>query len=723
MKQFLLVLSICLIGSGIFPINSQAQWIQTNGPYNKTITSFAESGVYLFAGTDGDGVYRSTNNGASWDSSNAGLGSNYVTALAVVGSYIFAGGTAGVYRSTDNGGSWNPFKTGLSNGVGALIVIGGNTILSGTDNYNNTNRGIYMSPTDTAGWVRVSTLGNNSTYNAFATNGPFIFASSGSIVLRSSDVGLTWSVASSGITLGSGIPALAVNGNAVFAGGPGGVCRSTDDGSSWTLVNNGLIGTATWVQALAVSGGNLCAGTREAGVYISTDNGDSWSPVGIDLFQIDTRVLVETGAGIFAGTGGSAPTTYERYGSGIFRSTNNGANWFATNYGLINTTVSALIYSGKLIAGTSNNGVYVSQNEGRTWVSNSGNYLDKHVLSLAANGADIYAGTQRGVYYSINSNLNWAGASAGLTDSVVKALVTGGVQPNTVVFAGTASGVFVSTNKGSSWNIANAGLINTNVQALARRNGTTLFAGTSGGIYFSADSGVSWIAVNSGLGNLNVLALAFSGTNLFAGTAGGIFLSTDNGSNWTDASSGLTNTDVRSFAIKGTNIFAGTMGGIFQSTDNGTNWVAVNSGLSGNSVLSLAASTYNLFAGTSGTAAWRRPLSEIISSIQEDNLVIPQQYYLEQNYPNPFNPATTIRYQLPVQSHVTLKVFDVLGREVTTLVNENKKPGSYEVEFNSSSASGGGLPSGVYFYRLQAGSPSASSGQSFVETKKLLLLK
>jgi hypothetical protein len=91
-------------------------------------------------------------------------------------------------------------------------------------------------------------------------------------------------------------------------------------------------------------------------------------------------------------------------------------------------------------------------------------------------------------------------------------------------------------------------------------------------------------------------------------------------------------------------------------------------------------------------------------------MIIPTIFELAQNYPNPFNPSTTIKYQLPISSKVTLKMYDVLGNEVITLLNEEKEAGAYEVIFNASNYS-----SGIYFYRLQAG--------SFVETKKMILLK
>ena len=102
------------------------------------------------------------------------------------------------------------------------------------------------------------------------------------------------------------------------------------------------------------------------------------------------------------------------------------------------------------------------------------------------------------------------------------------------------------------------------------------------------------------------------------------------------------------------------------------------------------------------------------TDVDDELNLIPTEYKLEQNYPNPFNPSTIISYQLPVAGNVTLKVFDVLGREVATLVNEEKAAGSYKVEFNSASSIKNPA-SGVYFYQLKAG--------NYIDTKKMMFLK
>ncbi len=103
------------------------------------------------------------------------------------------------------------------------------------------------------------------------------------------------------------------------------------------------------------------------------------------------------------------------------------------------------------------------------------------------------------------------------------------------------------------------------------------------------------------------------------------------------------------------------------------------------------------------------------SSSVEDINNVPSQFKLEQNYPNPFNPSTVISYKIQATSDVTLKVYDILGREVATLVNEYQQPGKYSVQFNAETRRGESLPSGVYFYQLKA--------VSFTEIKKLVLMK
>jgi hypothetical protein len=172
----------------------------------------------------------------------------------------------------------------------------------------------------------------------------------------------------------------------------------------------------------------------------------------------------------------------------------------------------------------------------------------------------------------------------------------------------------------------------------------------------------------------------------------------------------LTYLYVRALAVSGTNLFAGTEGGVFLSTNNGTIWTAVNSGLAILWVQSLAVSGTNLFAGTSGGGVWRRPLSEMITSVERVSTGLATHFGLEQNYPNPFNPSTTIRFSVASKAFVSVKVFDELGREVSSLVSEELSAGIHSRQWSAV-----GPASGIYFYRLQAG--------NFVETRKLLLLR
>jgi Secretion system C-terminal sorting domain len=259
------------------------------------------------------------------------------------------------------------------------------------------------------------------------------------------------------------------------------------------------------------------------------------------------------------------------------------------------------------------------------------------------------------------------------------------------------------------WQQAN-GPYGLDVTSIVINSSGDVFAGTSGGgVYLSTNNGSSWTQVNSGLTNTTVLSLAINTSgNIFAGIDGGVCLSTNKGSSWTEVNNGLRCATVWSLAINSSGyIFAATDEGVYLSTNNGNNWTQVNRGLTNTVVFALAInSSGNIFAGTVG-GVFRSINSTTDVKTQ---LTIPKEFVLLQNYPNPFNPGTVISYLLPENGFVTLKVYDMIGREVKTLVNDRQTAGTHSVKFNA-----GNLSSGVYFYRLQAG--------NYVNTKKLMLIK
>ena len=243
-------------------------------------------------------------------------------------------------------------------------------------------------------------------------------------------------------------------------------------------------------------------------------------------------------------------------------------------------------------------------------------------------------------------------------------------------------------------------------------SGNLLFAGVWGtGVFVSTDNGSNWIQKSSGLTIPYILCFAVSGTDIYAGTQGGVFLSTNIGHEWIQVNNGLTTTYILSFAVSGSNIMAGTFGGgVFITQDKGANWNAFNDGLIYSNIFSMTVSDEYAFAGTAlNGGVWRRSLSDITST-EEHTTVLPSRFNLSQNYPNPFNPSTTFRYSIPNESKVIIKVYDILGKEITTLLNEEKSAGSYEVDFNAVN-----LPSGVYFYQLKVG--------EYTNTKTMILIK
>jgi hypothetical protein len=336
------------------------------------------------------------------------------------------------------------------------------------------------------------------------------------------------------------------------------------------------------------------------------------------------------------------------------------------------------------------------------------------VYALQVVDSTLFAGTWGGgVFRSTNDGSNWLPANSGLGSSIVWTLA----RIDSYLFAGTyAAGIFVSTTLGDNWAPVNTGLNSIYVNALLA-NGHDLYAGTwGGGVFRSSDYGAHWTDVNTGLTDRYVWSFTANanGANVFAGTdTGGVYVTTNRGASWSPVNNGLSDSTVYVLLTNGSQLYAGTWGtGVFVSTNNGINWASRSFGLDSLALydLSLAVADSNVFVGTSGRGVWRRSLMDILSVDQTVNPALPTAFSLEQNYPNPFNPTTSIKFQVQSSTLVTLKVFDLLGRQAATLVNEQKSAGKYLVQWNAKN-----FASGVYFYRLTAGSFSA--------TRKLVLLR
>jgi hypothetical protein len=377
-----------------------------------------------------------------------------------------------------------------------------------------------------------------------------------------------------------------------------------------------------------------------------------------------------------------------------------------------------------LYAGT-NNGIYVTADSAKSWKAAMSGLTSTYVMSLCASGTTLYAGTDygsTGIFSSNDSGATWGASSSGVASTSIYALAA----VDTDVFAGTyGSGVYHATNKSGGWTAANSGLSNLFAWCLSV-SGHTLYAGTyGGGIFRSTDKGATWNSLAaSGLTDANITTLLVNGNRIYAGTwSSGLFLSTDSGAHFTAINNGLTSLTINALiAIPktggGYDLLTGGASnrGVFLSSDSGASWSAFNSGLDiSRQVDALALCGRTLLVGTTtkdDIGLWKRSLSDISTGISLSDNRVPATFKLAQNYPNPFNPTTTIRYEIPggTYGHTSLRVYDIMGREVATLVNETKEAGSYQVTFNASK-----LASGVYFYKLQAG--------NYTSVKKLLLLK
>jgi hypothetical protein len=373
----------------------------------------------------------------------------------------------------------------------------------------------------------------------------------------------------------------------------------------------------------------------------------------------------------------------------------------------LGASVKALaVGGGNIYAGLYGLGVFLSTDNGTTWTAVNSGLSSKYVMSLIVSGANIFTGIENGgVFLSTNDGTSWTPANSGLSTTNVGSFAVSDIGD---IFAATGSGVFLSSNNGTTWTAIDSGLKNKNVLSLVVSSTGVIFAGTSTGIFRSTNNGTSgWTAINNSLPmNSEVFSLAVSGTGgVFAGTMFGIYRSTDSGTNWTDVNSGMGATEVYSLAVSGTGtIFAGTRAdGVFLSANNGTTWTAISSGLPANSCIqSLVVSGDYIFAGTRNSSVWRRPLSEmegVINPERKQKMISRENLTISSS--GRANPRAIIEFSLPHFDQATVKIHDLSGHAIATLVDKTLESGLHSLIWDTRN-----IAAGCYFVRMQAGAMS-----------------
>ena len=278
-------------------------------------------------------------------------------------------------------------------------------------------------------------------------------------------------------------------------------------------------------------------------------------------------------------------------------------------------------------------------------------------------------------------------------------------------------------NSGDIWLEINSGT-NNNLKDLFFVNAFVGFAiGDNSTLLKTTNGGRSWNPIEMQFGNRNFNSIfAFDENNLIAaGELGSVFITNDGGINWYNA-------DVPNFELSfnhiifynsNTGIIVADQGILLITTDGGLSWQHAVTGIINNPDLytvSFADNKNGISAGKNGCKLYTLDGGVTWNEKNHNNQASGNKtaFSLSQNYPNPFNPSTQISYNLPFEGIVSLKVYDMLGKEITTLVNGYVNAGKYTVSFN-----GPNLSSGIYFYVLK----STSGSQSLSKTMRMILTK
>ncbi len=693
MIKLLLVLYLIFLSTQI-----SAQWFLTNDGGDRIQVLYAQ-GDTIFALPGSKGLFITTNNAKSWEC--IGFEDDYLTSIVKIENDLFvASYTRGVLKSIDNGITWTILK-GLPHSFPTFpwITSDGEKLFARSMDSQNYISSVYMSNDRGETWESItSTINGNSIYSiSLSDNDIYLGTDKG--VFVSKNQGNSWNEINNGIDRFP-IFNVFISDSILFALTGSDLYRSNDDGSHWNTVDN--VHSPSYMISYK---NNLYGCSNGLGVIFSSDAGLTWKNINNGLFSEYALSLVSNETDLFVGVQG-----------GVYELGEDGKTWEPATYGIPNSgggPIYSFVTKGDTIFAGTGRGVIYSTDGGGWWLYGNNEMFSNKIYALTLSGDTIFAGTNNGLFSSIDNGQSWNYINTGIPDTVINGFLS---YDNQILAFSKGSGIYSSLDNGNSWNAINTGLTNNNINALIKYN-NNIIAGTDSGIFNSLDGDFYWQKMNNELNDKSIKSLAVNGSTIYAGTSKkGFYFSTDGGISWYPKNdfTGIMSFDYRSInsiLIKGDTLLIGTSSGLFYSTINNLTWYHIG-GI--NDVNALTYSDRYLIAG--GTSIWVSTHVQIMD-VDKTNFPAPESFVLFQNFPNPFNPTTQIKYSIPKTSLVTIKVYDILGKEVTTLVNEEKSTGNYEIEFNGNNLSTGrqGLASGIYFYRLQAG--------DFVETKKMILLK
>lgn len=680
----------------------------------------------------GTGMFKSTNGGTTW--TFIGLPNSYCFGdiainplntqelyVAAVGSLRHKNPERGLYKSTNGGINWT-LSLFLSDSVGATDVV--------LD--PNTPSKVFC-----AMWERQ----RREDYIKYG--GPM------TALYLSTNSGSTWSVVNGGFpsndpTLGRiALDISKSNPQVIYAltsyanGNSRGLYKSTDGGNSWTYINSSVAGSSNyaWFNRICkvspIDPNNVyCGGLN---MEHSVNGGSSFSFGG--SFHVDQH------AAAFAPS--NANIIVIGNDGGIDYSTNAGTSWLQSQ-----TLPVTQFYAGDVDYNNTNTIMGGAQDNGtpRTLTGGLNNWTDItggdgfYCLVDYTTSQRVYASTQNGALErSTNGGNSFMSGTNGL-DLTYSNWMTPYVMDKTTpltLYCGTYK-IFKTINGMQSWTAISPDLTNGHIQNLgtittvdvSKSNPNVIYCGTDdANVWVTTNGGTNWTKINSGLpyrwvtrvtihpDSANVCYVTLSGYKVDS-LGAHIYRTSNYGSTWISLHGNLPDAPLNDVIIDPADyktLYVASDIAVMYTTDLGTTWQVLGTGFPTNVPchhILLHNPSRTLYVWTHGRSIFK--INTPLVGISNNQNGVPVSYRLYQNYPNPFNPSTKIKFDVPavgtVLRTVRLTIYDILGREVTTLINGNLKPGTYEIQWDASSFS-----SGVYFYKLTA--------SGFSDVKKMILIK